>query len=325
MPIIESTYKAPWGLSNGHLQTILAFALRKVKEQNYTRERIATPDNDFLDLDWINTKSNKCVIISHGLEASSSTPYVRGMSNYFAKNNYTTCAWNFRGCSGEVNKKFEYYHIGQTNDLETVIKHVAKKFDEIYLIGFSMGGNKTLKYLGEFPELINPAIKACVAISVPMHLKHSSTVLEKKLNKIYTSRFIKKLKKKHEAKEPYFPGKISLENYSEIKTMREYDNRYSAPIFGFKNADDLYDKCASIFHIPTIKTSTLIISAQNDPFLSTSSYPIEVCRNHKNVTLEMPKSGGHLGFISLGKIYWLEKRALEFFTSIENKTPPKID
>lgn len=325
MPIIESTYNAPWGLSNGHLQTILAFALRKVKGKNYTRERIQTPDDDFLDLDWLSTKSNKCVIISHGLEASSNVPYVRAMSNYFAENNYTTCAWNFRGCSGEVNKKFKYYHIGQTNDLKTVIKHVAKKFDQIYLIGFSMGGNKMLKYLGEFPESINSKIKACVAISVPMHLKDSATVLEKKLNRVYTSRFIKKLKKKHQAKEFFFPGKISLLNYSKIKTVREYDNRYSAPIFGFKDADDLYNKCASIFHISTIKIPTLIINAQNDPFLSASCYPIEVCRKHKNVTLEIPKSGGHLGFLSFDKVFWTEKRALEFFTTIQKKHLKKTD
>jgi predicted alpha/beta-fold hydrolase len=316
MPIIESTYKAPWGFFNGHLQTIYAFAFRKVNAPNYSRERIATPDGDFLDLDWINTKSNKCVIISHGLEASSNATYVKAMSNYFSKNTFTTCAWNFRGCSGEMNKKFPFYHIGDTNDLETVINHVAKRFSEIYLIGFSIGGNKTLKYLGEFSESVHPAIKGSVVFSVPMHLKGSSATLEKRSTFLYRNRFLRKLKEKHEAKEPFFPGKISLKNYSKIKTLRQYDDLYSSSIYGFKNADDYYEKCSSIFFIPSIKTQTLIVSAKNDPFFSESCFPIKECENHPYVTLEMPVSGGHVGFMSKGNVYWSEKRALEFFSSL---------
>lgn len=150
MPLITNTsYTGPSVLFNGHLQTIFPALFRKHLSLPFDRERITTPDGDFLDLDWLRQDSKKLVIICHGLEGDSRRPYMRGMAKHFFQNKYDVLTWNFRGCSGELNIRPFFYHSGATYDLETVVNHAAEKYAQVYLIGFSLGGNLTLKYLGE--------------------------------------------------------------------------------------------------------------------------------------------------------------------------------
>lgn len=313
--IIQSAYNAPFGFSNGHIQSIFPTLFRHIAPFFYTRERISTPDDDFLDLDWLKTRSKKCIILSHGLEGNSHRCYVTGMAKYFGENGFDSCAWNFRGCSGEINKNLRMYHSGATDDLDLVVHHVAKLYDEIHLIGFSMGGNLSLKYLGEQHSSVHENVKSCVAFSVPSDLKESCDELEKKSNSIYMKRFLRKLREKVLTKEIQFPDNISSGNYSKISTFEQFDDRYTAPLHGFSSAKDYYEKSSSKQFIPSIKIPTLMVSAKNDPFLSESCYPISECEHHKYVNLEIPESGGHIGFVQHGGIYWSEKRALEFILS----------
>ncbi|MBI9072519.1 MAG: alpha/beta fold hydrolase [Melioribacteraceae bacterium] len=316
MTILNSKYNAPGFLKSGHVQTIYSSMFRKIDIPNYVRERIETVEEDFLDLDWSKIGSGKLVIISHGLEGNTNRPYVTGMVRELNNSGFDVLAWNFRSCSGEINKVLRFYHSGSSDDLETVIEHVNKdyNYNTISLVGFSMGGNVTLKYLG---ENIRNKISNAVVISVPCDLKSSSEELSRKRNWIYMKRFLLKLKKKLLAKKELYPNKISLEGFNKIKNFKTYDDIYTAPIHGFKNAEDYWAKCSSINLISDIQIPTLIINALDDPFLSGSCYPFNETEESEAVFLETPKHGGHVGFVDFNNAgsFWSERRAVEFLNN----------
>ena len=311
---ITLNYKRPSLLFSGHLETIYPALFRNV-DINYQRERIATPDDDFLDLDWLRQGSKKLIIISHGLEGNSSRAYMKGMAKAFAGKGFDVIAWNFRGCSDEMNKRLRFYHSGATEDLDCVISHAQRTgYTEIYLIGFSLGGNLTLKYLGER----NPPsdIKRAVVFSTPLDLYTSCLKISKPGNMVYSRRFLKSLKNKVIQKSRVIAG-LDVKGIEKIDTLMSFDDRYTAPIHGFHNAMDYYNKCSSIHFIESISLPTLIVNAQNDPFLSELCYPISTLRNHAYVKFENPQHGGHVGFAQFNKngLYWSEERALSFLTT----------
>ena len=308
-----TAYTPPFFLFSPHLETIFPALLRRVTLKPYTRERITTPDNDFLDLDWLQQGSEKLVIISHGLEGNSSRAYIKGMAKVFFDNHYDVVAWNYRGCSEAMNRQLRFYHSGATDDLDTVVNHAIdqKHYKDISLIGFSLGGNITLKYLGE--KTPRPEIKKGVAISVPMDLRTSCEKISRPSNWIYANRFITSLKKKIITKAALMPG-LDTSGIDKIKTLLEFDNRYTAPLHGFKDAIDYYTRCSSIHFVNNITTPTLIINTQNDPFLSPECFPSELLKDHRHVHLEILLRGGHVGFTQFNKngLYWSEQRAIEF-------------
>ncbi len=303
---------------NPHLQTIIPSIFRKVKGVAYTRERIFTPDHDFLDLDWSLTPvklSKGLIIISHGLEGDSKRQYVQGMVNIFNKNGYDCLAWNFRGSSGEINKNLVFYHSGSTYDLDTVVKHaISKSHKKIFLIGFSLGGNLTLKYLGEQKHY--QQIQRSVVFSVPLDLLKSAHKLTIWQNWVYSFRFIKSLKNKIRMKAPIYPKELNLSILGKIKTIKDFDEQFTSKLHGFINAEDYYAKNSSIIFVEKIGVPTLIVNASNDPFLTNECYPVELLSHHPFVTLEIPDEGGHCGFLQKGYkcFLWSELRALDFIT-----------
>lgn len=308
-------YKPPSFLFNAHLETIFPSLIRKVKGQLYTRERIATPDHDFLDLDWLKQGSEKLIIISHGLEGNSMRPYMLGMAMAGFTTGFDILAWNFRGCSEELNHQLRFYHSGATEDLDTVVQHAAHKgYKKIYLIGFSLGGNVTLKYLGEQKE--STLIQRAVTFSVPLDLHSSCIKISQPGNWIYATRFLRSLKKKIIAKSKV-RQELDIRGINDIRSILEFDDRYTAPLHGFKNAVDYYTQCSSIHFVSSISIPTLIVNAQNDPFLSPQCYPTDLLRAHPYVTFENPVRGGHVGFAQFRKngLYWSEERAMDFLTS----------
>lgn len=316
MPVVpHSDYTPPRLLSNGHIQTIIPSFFRRV-EIAYQRERIDIPDGDFLDLDWSRIESDKLAILSHGLEGSSDRAYMRGMAKAFNVHGWDALAWNYRGCSGVPNRKLKSYHSGATGDLETVIKHALflNQYIELCLVGFSMGGNITLKYLGENGDSIPEEVKSAVAFSVPCDLKSSAEKLARFSNKIYMHRFLGFLHKKIQLKMKMFPGEINDDGFDQIRTFKEFDDRYTAPIHGFEDAEDYWRKCSSKQFLDNIRIPTLLINSKNDPFLSEACYPIEQAKSNPYLCLEIPESGGHVGFISLHNngIYWSESKAVSF-------------
>lgn len=319
MPLIEhSTYRPPPGLSNGHLQTIWT-QFRKVRGVVYRRERITTPDDDFLDLDWAEIGVKRLAILSHGLEGSTQRPYVLGMVRALQRRGWDALAWNYRGCSGETNRKLRSYHSGETGDLHTVVQHALSRsrHTELALIGFSLGGNITLKYLGEQGTALHPLISRAVTFSVPCDLESGALKLAKPAARLYMLRFLRSLRQKVREKKRMFPGQIDDAGLDAIRTFHEFDNAYTAPIHGFKDAHDYFTRSSSRQFLPAIRIPALLVNAKNDPFLAEPSYPYEEARASAHVFFEAPETGGHTGFIAFtprGE-YWSETRALEFLGS----------
>jgi predicted alpha/beta-fold hydrolase len=318
MPLIsKSTYRAPPLFSNPDVQTIFPSLCRKLKGIRYRRERIFTPDGDFLDLDWSEVGASRLVIISHGLEGDSRRSYVLGMVRAFNRGGWDALAWNMRGCSGEPNKLRRFYHSGATEDLEAVVAHVrqrAPRYRSLGLVGFSLGGNLTLKYLGEQGEAVDPLIAGAVAFSVPCDLASSAREMTKWRNRIYLTRFLRLLHGKIRAKMKLMPGRITDDGYHRVKTFKDFDDRYTAPLHGFADAEDYWRRASSKGFLPAIVVPVLLVNAEDDPFLGKECYPIAEAVQGPSLYLEIPASGGHVGFVTFAKAgdYWSETRATEF-------------
>ena len=243
MPIIpQSDYQAPFWLINEHWETILPALTRKPKKIEYTRERINTRDDDFLDLDFVYHDHNRIVILSHGLEGHSDKSYMRGMANQFLANGWDALSWNCRSCSEEINLKPTLYHHGATADLEDVIHHVLKKgYQEIALVGFSLGGSLVVKYLGENGKNVPKEIIGGVSFSIPCQLGSCARELSKKSNGFYLKRFLTKLKAKIKQKAAQFPGLFNLNGIDNIASFPEFDAQFTAPLHGFESADAFYN------------------------------------------------------------------------------------
>ena len=314
MPIIQSSYKPPFYFKNGFVSTVYSGLIRRVSIQQ-ERERITLSDGDFLDLDWSYSKekSNTLIILLHGLEGHGQRPYMTGTATYFNKNSIDAVCVNFRGCSGENNLKYNSYHSGFTSDLHEVIQHAisVKGYSEIYLKGISLGANVILKYLGEHSGVPEP-VKAAIAVSVPCDLYGSCKELHKLKNKLFHDRFLKDLIAHLKLKQQLFPEQLSLEEVKTIKSLLEFDHVYTSKAHGFIDAFDYYEKSSCLQFLPNVKTSSLIINALNDSFLSPECYPIREAKNNPNLYLEMPNYGGHAGFVDKNNVYYNEKRALEF-------------
>jgi len=318
MPVLESTYRPPFQFKNGFIATVYSGLVRKVNLEQ-KRERMETRDKDFLDLDWsyAQIKSDAVIVLLHGLEGNAQRPYITGTAKLFSQNGIDAVGVNFRGCSGEDNRFYHSYHSGATDDLDDVVKYCVEKkgYSKVYIKGISLGGNITLKYLGE-DRKIPEQVKSAIAISVPVHLNGSAIELHKLKNKAFAIRFKKHLVDKLRVKIKQFPDKISVMEINSIKTLRYFDEVYTAKAHGFKDALDYYEQSSSLQFLKNITVPTLLINALNDSFLSSECYPVKDAKNNKYLHLEMPSHGGHVGFIQKKNIYYNEKRALDFVSAI---------
>jgi predicted alpha/beta-fold hydrolase len=305
-------YRAPTLLFNGHLQTIYPALFRKLSPPPVKKATLHLEDGDFLDYDHWQNGSDKLVIISHGLEGDSRRPYVLGMAHAYYREGYDVVAWNYRGCSGRVNKKPRLYHSGATDDLDAVVNAFKDKFNKIILIGFSLGGNLTLKYLGENRDYSK--ISTAVTFSVPLDLRSGSLALSSPKNLIYEKRFLRALRKKVKLKSEQFPEVFDVSLLQKIRTLYQFDDRITAPIHGFANADDYYERCSSRFFLDNIRVPTLIVNALNDPLLTDVTLNPKLGSDNPNLTYELTRKGGHCGFgyLAGNKEYWSERRALQF-------------
>ena len=319
MPVIESTYRSPLGFRNGHLQTIYPALYRRVPWITKMRERITTHDGDFLDLDWDTTPAaGRLAILSHGLEGDSRNHYIQGMAAALQRAGWDTLAWNFRGCSGEQNRLLSSYHSGATGDLQGVVDHALAtgRFRRVALVGFSLGGNMTLKYLGDLGPEVDERIESAVAFSVPCDLASSSRQLESIMNRIYMRRFLHRLREKIRQKMILFPGQIHDVGLDAMRTFREFDGAYTAPLHGFASAEDYWRQASCKPVLGRIAIPTLLVNARNDPFLGRKCFPWEAARENPNLFFEAPRSGGHVGFVTFNpqNEYWSETRTTAFLS-----------
>ncbi|MEZ4875018.1 MAG: alpha/beta fold hydrolase [Flavobacteriaceae bacterium] len=317
MPIVPSTYHPKGLFKNAHFATVYSAKLRRAPALFQQRERLLLKDGDFMDLDFSYAQhpSKKIAIILHGLEGNAQRTYMKGQAYLLNQNGWDACAVNYRGCSGETNKSYQSYHAGKTDDLEEIIDAVLQKdlYGEVALIGFSLGGNLLLKYLGE-RETVPKEITKGVAISAPLHLKGSLEQLSMANNWLYRTSFLYDLRKKYKAKMELFPELMKENHLKKINSLQAFDDLYTAPAHGFKDALDYYEKNSSLPFLQNITLPVFILNAQNDSFLSQKCYPYSLAENSKNTYLETPKYGGHVGFHKTQKIYYSEERALQFLT-----------
>jgi uncharacterized protein len=313
MPVVVSRFCPPFFLCNGHVQTVLSALLPRRVEVVFQRERLELADGDFLDLGWARAGAERLVVLSHGLEGSSDARYIRGMAAKLNAAGWDVLVWDFRGCSEEMNRLARFYHSGETSDLGAVIDFAATKYSRIALVGFSLGGNLILKYLGEANP--HPAMVGAAAISAPVELAATARALDRHWARwIYRDSFIKSLVAKVEAKAVRFPDEFDLRGLRKVRTFEEFDDRFTAPMFGFRDAEDYWAQSSARQYLRGINVPTLILNAWDDPLLTRESFPVMEAEGNPWLFLEMPKWGGHLGFIDLvhGFEPWSERRVVEF-------------
>ena len=309
-------YRAPLWLPDGHTQSIYPALFRKIPLTHSHSERMELPDGDFLDVDWHMRSEalheKPLLIVSHGLEGSSRRHYVTGLIRAMPEVN--ALAWNYRSCSGDPNRNLRFYHSGATDDLDFVIQQaVARGVKDIYLAGFSLGGNLSLKWLGENAKKASQFVRKAVAFSVPLHLSSSSQQLTRRENRLYTHRFLQTLLEKVTEKSARYPQDITPSMLASIRSLYEFDNVITGPLHGFKDAEEYYERNSSLYFLADIQVPTLIVNAKNDPFLSQECLPEQIDSDF--VRIELPDSGGHCGFYprNYRGQTWAEQRAAAWF------------
>lgn len=297
MPYIpNSTYRPSPIFNNGHISTIYSGILRKFGPPNYERQKLALPDGDFLLLDYKLQDSKKAVILCHGLEGNSRKNYNNVCANFFLEKNYSVFAWNNRSCGGQMNLLPLLYHHASIEDLEYVISHVIQKgFSEVFLIGFSLGGDQIMNFLGR--KKIPGEVKAAVAISAPFQLRSSADKLQTGLSKIYQRRFIGKVRSKIAAKTKQFPEVVPADAAQHIKNFDDVVTRFIIPVHGgYTDLDDYYLNASPGNSVAGIQLPLLVINAWDDPILGTKDHPVEMAKAHEYLFLETPDHGGHCAF-----------------------------
>ena len=293
-------FRPAWWLPGGHLQTIWAGSLRPLPRVPVLRARWELPDGDFLDVDELTAAPDAPrVIVLHGLESSSRSSQVLGILREARRRGWGGIAMNFRGCSGELNRLRRSYHGGDTADLARVIAKVRAQYPSspIVCVGFSLGGNVLLKYLGEQGEGLPEPIRAAVAVSAPLDLSRTAYALQHGFSRVYGRRLADSLKHKTFQKLKKYPDLVDAKALRAVHSVAQFDELVTAPVHGFKNAADYWAKSSSINFLRKIRRPTLLINARNDPFLPAEALPLQAVEENRFLSAEFPASGGHLGFL----------------------------
>ncbi len=318
-------FKSAWWLPEGHSQTLW----RKFAGSpavNHARERVELSDGDFIDIDWLTAEeraknsAQPLVFILHGLCGSSSSSYVLSLQTLLIENGFNSVVMNFRGCSGELNRKAQAYHSGVSHDLEEVLRNVISqhKPEAVSLVGYSLGANVLLKWLGEHHDYSK--VDKAVAVSTPFTLGLCSREMLSGLSRIYGRYFTRRLLSDylHKRKEfelqdkgPELEELLGLGDVSRVSNIWELDDQITAPLHGFESANDYYKRCSSIKFLPEISASTLLIQSYDDPLVPPVALP-EAGMVSESTVMELSPKGGHVGFVSAQNSNWLEHRILKF-------------
>lgn len=319
-----TTFRAPWWLPGGHLQTIYASLFAPKPRVVYRRERWELADGDFLDLDWVDGAADKpLLVLFHGLEGSSQGHYALALMDALRQKGWSGVAVNFRGCSGTPNRLPRAYHSGDSAEIKMVLNYLKARGGEqtLYATGISLGANALLKWLGESGLEAQQLLAGAAAISAPVDLARAGARLDQGFNRYsYTRHFLHSLRRKTLYKITAHHLPIAAHDLRSAKTLYAFDDLYTAPMHGYRNADDYWQRASSKPWLNSIAVPTLIVHAQNDPFLPASTY-LEETQLSPSITLDLPRDGGHVGFVSgpfPGKLNWLPNRVLNFFQQNQN-------
>ena len=319
-------------LSNPHIQTLWGPLWRTKPVLDHQRERLWLEDGDFLDLDWHGTPSAHApvVLVLHGLTGSSCSHYVLGMQSALASQGWTSVALNWRGCSGEPNLLTRSYHSGASEDLAAAVAHLRDRHPlaPLYAVGYSLGGNVLLKYLGESGS--HSGLQGAVAVSVPFRLDQCADRIGQGFSRVYQAHFMREMLAYVKNKQRQFQlddkhdglatlAKLgTVKSLSKMRTFWEFDDRVTAPLNGYLSVQDYYHRASSRYFLGSIDTPTLIIQSEDDPFVFRHSIP-EACELSSSTQLELHAQGGHVGFLegSFRKPgYYLERRIPQWLTSL---------
>lgn len=318
MMVTPAPYRAPWWLPGGHLQTIYPALVLKGGAPAYRRERWSTPDGDFVDADWVDGDPHApLVVLFHGLEGGSRSHYAASLMRHLRVLGWRGVVPHFRGCSGELNRLPRAYHSGDAEEIGWMLREAARHATDaaLYAAGVSLGGNALLKWLAASGKDAGKLIAKAAAISAPMVLQAAGDGLARGFNRVYTRHFLRPLKRKSLAKLTLFPGLYDAETVRRAANLRQFDDVVTAPLHGFRDADDYWTRASSRPDLERIAIPTLIVHAHNDPFLPGTYLP-DAAQLPGPVSLEITRGGGHAGFASgpwPGNLDWLPHRLTAFF------------
>lgn len=314
--LVESCFQPARWLANPHVQTLWQALCRRRPNLTPHRRRLELPDGDFIDIDCFGGQGRRTVIVGHGLEGSSRSRYLQGATARLLHDGWNVWAWNMRGCSGEPNRLPRSYHAGASEDLAAVFGAAqAASADPLAVVGFSLGANLALKFAGENSG--NPALAAVVAVSCPCDLEASAERLDSRVAAFYRYGLLRPLRRRTRAKARRH-GLVPAAVASRARTFRQFDDAYTAPVHGFKDAADYWRQCSAVHFVSQITAPALLLNAGDDPLLTPSCSPSALLRSHPTVCVETPRQGGHIGFISrqAGRLeYWGENRVAGFLNS----------
>lgn len=312
------TFEPAWWLKNRHAQTIWSTLSGRKNEITLIEEHVDLPDGDFVELLWDEANAHEqdkpIVILLHGLGGNVKSPYAKGLMKAMSQHNWRPVLMHFRGSGGKPNRLDRGYHSGDTADFAFVVEHLLRDNDNLAALGVSLGGNVLLKWLGETGSH-NP-LRAAVAVSVPFELQHAATYVSTGISQLYQYWLLKSLRENLNNKYQNREAPFDLALMNQLNTFWEFDDLITAPLHGFEDVHDYYEKASSRQFLSFIETPTLIIHSEDDPFMPAHVIP-SLEELSASTRLEVSKHGGHVGFISgdtLGSAeYWLESRVPEFF------------
>ena len=314
-------YRGPAWLPGGHAQTIWPY-LQPRPVVRRRRQRVDTPDGDFWDFDWVDANEGEpakpLVVLLHGLEGGSDSHYARTLMAAVTALGWRGLIPHFRGCSGEPNRAPRAYHSGDFAELDAILAAIRARVTAetvIYAVGVSIGGSVLINWLGRMERDAARVISAAAAVSTPLDLTSAGIAIGQGLNRIYTHNFLTTLRPKGVAMARRFPGLLDEATVRRTRSMYDFDDAVTAPLHGFAGAADYWRRASSKPWLASVAVPTLVLNARNDPFVPCASLPgqRDVSRD---VVLEQPDRGGHVGFLSApfpGKLDWLPHRLLDFF------------
>lgn len=313
--IRDSEFQPARWLRGPHAQTLWASKVRPTPRPRLRRERLELPDGDFLDLDWAEGGEGPVVLLLHGLEGSVQSNYAAGLLKVLQDRGYTALLMHFRGCSGEPNRLPRGYHSGETTDLTYLVGRLRERYPGrgLAVVGYSLGGNVVLKWLGE--QGGRTPVDAAVAVSVPFQLARVAERLERGFSRLYQWVLLRQMRINLQRKLRRVTLPLAPLDLTALTSFRRFDDAVTAPLHGFADADEYYARCSSRQFLRTISAPTLILHAVDDPFMLPDVVPTQ-SELGAGVTLELAPRGGHVGFVTGAwpwrARYWLEERIPRF-------------
>ena len=325
MPFAPSPFRPAWWLPGPHLQTLGARFLRSRLDVPTHRERFELPDGDFVDLDFAfepppsnGTDPRPLVLVLHGMEGSARSGYALEIYRVLREHGMAAVGLNFRSCSGELNRLPRLYHSGETEDLQRVLLALTRRFPgrRRGAIGVSLGGNVLLKYLGETGRAARSQLEAAVAVSVPFDLSAGADALLRPGGRLYSTYLLRRLRWKVEAKRGIMPVEVDVTRALRARSIREFDDAATAPLHGFRSAEDYYQRSSSAGYLEAIRIPTLLLHSRDDPFLPQARLPRQAIEANPDLTAVFTSRGGHIGFVArsspMRPFFWAEQEAARF-------------